>query len=626
MIRWGAYYMLIAVWLIIPLAWLLFRLRRRKERQLERLIHPNVIPILAPTYNRLRTRTRNIFWLFAFLFALIALARPQWGFHWDEVRRRGLDIMIALDTSKSMLAEDIKPNRLQQAKWGIRDLLQKLHGDRVGLVTFAGSAFLQCPLSMDYAAFLMSLDDVYAGIIPRGGTAIGKAVEKAVESFEYDKSNADKVLILVTDGEDHEGDTARLIPECKKHGIRVFAVGVGTIEGDLIPLKDEQGHSGFVKDAEGKVIKSSLNESPLQQLAMDTGGIYVRSAPGDFGMERIYDRGIDQLQRDEQESRMMKIYEERFVWFLLSAFIMLTIEALFSLQKKNGTSKRTSAGLAAILVFLGSSVVSKAGDSPRSLMNDGIRSYRSAEQLEQSLAGKKTEDIQQDETVKKAVLQAVGAYTVASSNFLQAAERARTEKKLSPAEAFCNAGNAYFRLQDYGNAESAWKSALQSQDLNLQGQLYYNLGVLSTAMLMTNQAPTFESIMSALDQSMSYYEKAILLAPNNPDAAVNYELTLRNKEALLAAREHILMLMAQAKHLVRQGRSEEALGLLQQFQQNPNSRQALNLDTSSQKDSTDLSSKISDILGVEEESRKILDDIRHQAQPDHSAEQNNENK
>jgi len=329
MIRWGASYLLGLLWLLIPIVWfLLWRLNRR-NRQLKKLISPDILPAMAPYHKPVRARTKIIYWVLGIGLCMVALARPQWGFHYQEVKRRGLDIIVVLDTSKSMMAEDIKPNRLQQAKWGIRDLLHKLKGDRIGLVTFAGTSFLQCPLTIDYAAFLMTLDDVYAGIIPRGGTAISAALQSAIDSFEYD-TKADRAIILVTDGEDHEGNPAQLIDELKKKNIRVFAVGVGTLQGELIPTSDNQGHLSFIKDQQGQVVKTALKEDALQQLALGTDGIYVRSASGDFGLERIYDQGIDQLQRDEQETRMVKEYEERFMWFLAAGLLMLLIESLLS--------------------------------------------------------------------------------------------------------------------------------------------------------------------------------------------------------------------------------------------------------------------------------------------------------
>jgi len=335
MIKWGAPQVLYWLWLVIPLAWLTLRLLRRRERRLTQLADEAVLPILAPERLARRARTRNWLWLGALTLALLALARPQWGFHWEEVRRRGLDIMIVLDTSKSMLAQDIKPNRLQQAKSGIRDLLGKIRGDRVGLVSFAGGSFLQCPLTIDYAAFTMMLDDVYAGIIPRGGTAIAQALKTAIAAFDKQRSDADKAIVLITDGEDHEGNPLALLDDLKKRGIRIYAIGVGTLEGDLIPVADESGGTGFLKDRSGQVIKSALREDVLGKLALDTGGAYVRTAPGDLGLERVFEESISKLKRDETDTRMAKMYEDRFEWFLGGALVLLVIEAVLRERATN---------------------------------------------------------------------------------------------------------------------------------------------------------------------------------------------------------------------------------------------------------------------------------------------------
>jgi Ca-activated chloride channel family protein len=236
---------------------------------------------------------------------------------------------VVLDTSKSMLAADIPPNRLQQAKWAVRDFVRHLKGDRIGLVAFAGSSFLQCPVTVDYAAFTMMLDDLYAGIIPRGGTAIAQALENAAESFDRE-SESDKVIILITDGEDHEGDPVEMAEKLKDEKIRLYSIGVGTPEGELIPA---QG-GGYVKDEQGRVVKSTINETLLEELARKTGGFYVRSAPGDFGLDRIYKLGISGLQRDEQETRLAKVYKERFVWFAGAALLLLLIESLITGKSK----------------------------------------------------------------------------------------------------------------------------------------------------------------------------------------------------------------------------------------------------------------------------------------------------
>jgi len=321
------------LWLAVPLAWLLFTLMKHRLALLNRLADAKILPLLSPGWRADRFRRRNVLWCAAFLLCTLALARPQWGFHWEEVKRRGMDILVVLDTSRSMLAEDIKPNRLQQAKWGVRDLVKKLRADRIGLLTFAGSSFLQCPLTIDYAAFLLTLDDVYSGIIPKGGTAIREALKNAIDSFETE-TEADRAIILITDGEDHESNPLDLIDKLKEKRIRVFAIGIGSLEGELLPSTDEQGHPGFFKDRNGQVVKSSLKEDVLQKLALATGGAYVRSAPGDTGLERIFEQGLASLKRDEAESRMVKSYEDRFGWVLGVALLLLMAEAALGEKRR----------------------------------------------------------------------------------------------------------------------------------------------------------------------------------------------------------------------------------------------------------------------------------------------------
>ena len=329
--KWGNVQLLVWLPLAIPLAWALFALLRRRRAALAQLVDPALLGVLAPAWNPARAKSRLVLRVLALALLGLALARPQWGFRWEEVRRKGLDLVVALDTSRSMMASDIKPTRLQQAKWGIRDLLRNLRGDRVGLVPFAGSSILQCPLTIDYAAFAMTLDDVYSGIIPKGGTAIEQALRTAVAAFPKD-GTADRVILLITDGEDHEGDPLALLPELKEKGIRVYTIGIGTLEGEMVPADDGQG--GYFKDRQGQIVKTALKEDVLQKLALGTGGTYVRSAPGDTGLERVFNESIANLKRSEQENRTAKIYEERFVWPIAAALLLLAWEALLSDRRK----------------------------------------------------------------------------------------------------------------------------------------------------------------------------------------------------------------------------------------------------------------------------------------------------
>jgi len=318
---------LLPLWLVTGL---LIRLRKKR---LARVMDESLWTTLLPLYSIRRLRVKNFVRLLALALIIVAWARPQWGFRMEEVKQRGLSILVALDTSKSMLAQDIKPNRLQQAKWGVRDLSKELKGDRIGIVAFAGDAFLQCPPTVDYAAFLMSLNDVYAGIVPVGGTDLEKALRVAMKSFKIEKGDADKVIILISDGEGTTGNPIALIPELKRAGIRVFCIGVGTHEGEII-----QTSKGLVKDEKGNVIKSRLDEKSLRRIALETGGFYIRSAPGDFGLERVYRQGLSSLQRANFEKRNVKVWNERFQWFLAVALILLLIETLIRPERKGGKS------------------------------------------------------------------------------------------------------------------------------------------------------------------------------------------------------------------------------------------------------------------------------------------------
>jgi Ca-activated chloride channel homolog len=338
-IQWGEAWILPWLWALIPLAGLLWYLGGHREKKLRLLLDDEAVALLAPERWRARAQAKNALWFIACVLAIVALARPQWGIRWQEARRRGLDILVVLDTSNSMRATDLKPNRLQRAKWGVSDLLKRLAGDRVGLVAFAGSSFLECPLTTDYAAFSMMLDDLRPGSIPRGGTAIAQALETALDSFE-EGGEADRVVVLVTDGEDHGGGIDRVIGALTAKRVRVFAIGVGTVGGDTIPAA--AGEEGpFLRDRAGGVIRTALQEKSLERIAVATGGIYVSSAGDDFGWDRVFDRGISNLRRDEKEAKLVKVYEERFPWFLGGAVLLLSLEALLAdrRRKKEGGAR-----------------------------------------------------------------------------------------------------------------------------------------------------------------------------------------------------------------------------------------------------------------------------------------------
>ncbi len=322
--------------LVLFLVWA-FRARRRA---LEQFAGPPLGDKLAASVNRVARRWKAVFLVVAVFFAILALAQPRWGFEWREVKHKGVDVFVLLDVSKSMLAEDVRPNRLAQAKFAVEDLLNRLEGDRIGLIAFAGTAFVQCPLTVDYEAFRLTLRDADPQIIPRGGTVISAAIRTALKAFEAGEGR-DRAMVLITDGEQTEGDALAAAEEAARTGVHIYAIGVGTAEGELIPVREKASPEGFrgkpvdfLKDHEGKVVKSRLDEETLKQLALKTGGIYVRSAAGDFGIDTIYDKGIAQLQRKEYEARLQKRYFERFPWPLGMAFALLALESFVSDRRK----------------------------------------------------------------------------------------------------------------------------------------------------------------------------------------------------------------------------------------------------------------------------------------------------
>jgi len=280
-----------------------------------------------------RQRLKAILLILGLLFCLVALLRPQWGFKWQEVKRKGLDIIIALDTSKSMLANDIKPSRLERAKLAIGDLTQKLSHDRVGLIAFAGTAFLTCPLTIDYSGFLLALQDVNTNTIPRGGTSISSAIKEAMRSYPAAEAKF-KVLIIITDGEDHEGSWLRLAEEAKKAGIIIYCIGIGTQEGELVFLQQEGGGKDFLKDNEGNAVKSRLNEELLQKISLATGGTYIRSTNTDFGLELLYTGRLSKMEKSDFGTKMNKLYDERFQIPLMIGLILILLEIVISDCKK----------------------------------------------------------------------------------------------------------------------------------------------------------------------------------------------------------------------------------------------------------------------------------------------------
>ena len=308
--------------------WAMMRWRSLMERFTDKSLIKNIAPTASAIMKGLKYTAISV----AAVLALIALARPQWGFVWEETKRTGIDMLIAIDVSKSMLATDVKPNRLERSKFAVKDMVKKLNGDRIGLIAFAGTSFLQCPLTIDYNGFLLALDDLGIGTIPRGGTSIASAIRESMSIFKGPDKKY-KILVIITDGDDLEGDALSAAKEAGGLGIKIYCVGVGSQEGDIIPVMNDRGERGYVADRSGQVVKSALNEDLLKKIAISTGGNYVHATQAEFGLVLLYDKSISKLEKRDIEEKMRKRSQERFQYFLAFAVLLLLLEPLLPDRK-----------------------------------------------------------------------------------------------------------------------------------------------------------------------------------------------------------------------------------------------------------------------------------------------------
>ncbi|HWX18460.1 MAG TPA: VWA domain-containing protein [Candidatus Binatia bacterium] len=290
---------------------------------------PGLLSGLSPARNKIRFGGIAL----AVTCLILALARPQSHYGYELVKQTGVDIVVAIDTSKSMLAEDIAPNRLARAKLAALDLMQQAKSDRLGLVAFAGGAYLQCPLTIDDAAFRQSVETLDVNTIPQGGTAIAEAINIALTAFKEGDNH--KVLVLMTDGEDHDSGAAEAAKKAADAGMRIYTIGIGTAEGELLRLKDPKGNTDYVRDEQGNVVKSHLNEDLLREIATETGGFYL-PLRGAKTIDTLYqhDQGLAKLPKSEHEEKLVKQYHERYHWPLAAAIVLLVAEMLFPERRR----------------------------------------------------------------------------------------------------------------------------------------------------------------------------------------------------------------------------------------------------------------------------------------------------
>lgn len=307
---------------------------RRKRQQLQLFGDPELMAELMPNASRIRPHVKFALMLTALSLLIIGIARPQYGTKEQTVKRQGIEIMIALDISNSMLAEDVAPNRLERAKQMLSKLVDQMVDDKLGVVVFAGDAFTQIPITCDYVSAKMYLQSITPDIIPAQGTAIGKAITTCVSSFGTEDTEKSRAIILITDGENHEDDAQAAAKMAKEKGIHVFVVGIGKPEGSPIP----DGRGGFKKDRQGTVVVSRLSEDMCQEVAAAGGGMYVR-ADNSNTATRALEKEIDKLGKQEIETKVYSDYNEQYQSFIFIALLLLVID-FFIFSRKNKSISR----------------------------------------------------------------------------------------------------------------------------------------------------------------------------------------------------------------------------------------------------------------------------------------------
>src|SRR5216110_2470906 len=423
---------------ILPLLVLLYaQAERRSAIKLREFVSPRLLPQLAGNVDRMRRAIRFAFVLLALALAIIALAKPRWGYTYEDVKRRGLDLLFAVDTSRSMLSNDVAPNRLERVKLAAQDLITELQGDRAGLIAFAGRAFLQAPLTIDYDAAVESINDLDTKTITEGGTNISEAIALATQTFGK-SAIGNRALIIFTDGEELSGDAMKSAKMAADAGVRIFTIGVGTPAGSLIPVNGEDGETAFIKDSAGQVVKSKLDDKRSREIAQAAGGFYLHLENGPRTMQQIYTEGLAKMQAAEMDVRLSRRPIERYEWPLEAALITLALSILIGERKRarervfaRAPAKIATAAAALwiALCHFGFAVA------------PGLDAYRD------------------------------GKFSDAYSQFQQTLKthpQSRAEDKLQ-----FDSGAAAYKSQEYGKAMESFSQALLSSDAGLQGKSHY---------------------------------------------------------------------------------------------------------------------------------------------------------
>jgi len=477
------------------LLWFLHWAWRKRVQLIGKFVQSRLLAQLTVGVSKRRQQLRLALLGVAALLILLALARPQYGFAWEQVRTRGLDILVAIDTSRSMLATDVAPSRLARAKLAALDLMRAARTDRLGLIAFAGTAFLQCPLTLDDNAFSDNVNYLNPSLLPQGGTAVAAAVDTAVRALSHDEDNF-KVLLLVTDGEDHEEGVLEAAERAAKEGIRIFTVGVGTSEGDRIRV-EEEGKTTYVKNEDGNIVVSKLNANLLQQIAAATQGDYLPLQGADT-MKILYESRIASLPRHDLAARLFRQYHERYQWPLAVAILCLVAEMLISeRQRVERTRAIIQSGNVQLKKLVGpaSALLCLVWWTDGAVADSAWRAYQA------------------------------GRFKEAQRQYQRLLERKPNDPRLR-----FNTGTAAYRAGELAQATNALYAAIRSSDPKLLQHSYYNLG--NAQYRIGEQAADPATILAHWKEALSHYDSALKLDPQDQDATFNRDLVAKKIEEL----------------------------------------------------------------------------------------------
>jgi Ca-activated chloride channel family protein len=513
--------------LVVPPALMAFfwRALRVRQKLLAQFIQARLLSSLTVGVSPARQKIRFALVILAAAFLIVAIARPQHGYDLEEVQVNGLDIVVAVDTSKSMLATDIAPNRLTRAKLATLELMQRARADRMGLVAFAGDAFLECPLTIDNTAFQQSVQALDVNSIPQGGTAIAGAVNTALTAFK--EKTRHKIIVLFTDGEDNDSEPGALeaAQNAAKAGVKIFTIGIGSAEGTLVTVAGADGSTDYVRDEKGQVVKSKLNAALLNQMADATGGFYL-PLRGANTVDTLYERGLAPLPKSESSEKLVRRYHEQFHWPLAAAMLLLLAE-IFLPARSLQTATRPKGKTAVIATFLAILFLPIATNaSPASALRD----YNSDN------------------------------FTNALDEFSRLAEVRTNDLRL-----VFNAGDAAYRATNFDLAQNLFQQVTLSPDLKLQQQAYYNLG--NVQFQKAKQAKDLDGLEQGFDAAAKIYERAVMLNTNDADAVFNLKFSKNAAEYIRQIKAALLRAKSSADTAVRRAEFHAAFGIMQELTQ-----------------------------------------------------------